>query len=102
MGKKFLDINPLIPVVDDRYQPIVVALDVEHCVRIGEVRSRQHSAYSMDVSELRLLKDFSPARQRICGIGMVRGKAIQRFLLDDVHLGVNIAIRYIGVKLILW
>jgi hypothetical protein len=33
---------------------------------------------------------------------MVRGKAIQRFLLDDVHLGVNIAIRYIGVKLILW
>jgi len=30
----------------------------------------------MDVCEIRLLEDLSPARKRLCGIGMARGKAI--------------------------
>jgi len=52
----------------------------------------------MDVREIRLLEGFSPARKRVCGIGVVGGKAIQCFLLDDVHLGWNIATCYIDVN----
>lgn len=98
MGKKLFDIDPLMPVVDDRYQPIVVALDVEHRARIGKVRSRQHCAHGMDVCEISLLEDLPPVRQRFGGIGVARGKTIQRFLLDDVHLGWNIATCYIYVN----
>ena len=96
--EEFLDINPLIPVVDDRYQPIVIALDIENRIRVGKVRSRQHGAYGMDVLKFRLLEDFSPARECLCGIGMAGGIAIQRFLLDDVHLEANIAKCYMCVK----
>ena len=98
MGEKILDINPLKPVVDDRYQPIVVALDIEYRVRVGKIRGRQYSAHGMDVCETRLLEYLPPTRKRLCSISMADGIAIQRFLLDDVHWGGNIAGCYIYVK----
>lgn len=53
----------------------------------------------MDVCEIRFLEYLPPTRERFGGIGVASGKTIQRFLLDDVHLGVNIATCYIYVNL---
>lgn len=74
-----------MPEVDDRYQPIVVAFDVENRVWIDEVGSRQHVTNAMDVCEFRLIEYLPPADQRVLGIGMAGSKAIERFLLDDIH-----------------
>lgn len=51
----------------------------------------------MDAGEIRLLKNLPPARQLFCSIGVARGKTIQRYLLDNVYLGLNIAIRNIRI-----
>ena len=76
MCEEFPDIDPLVPVVDDRYQSITVALDVENCIWVGKIRSRQHGAYGIDVRKSGLLENLPPAGERLRSIGMVGREAI--------------------------
>lgn len=87
MGEEFLYVYPLVTVVDNRYQPVAVALDVEDRVRVGKVRSRQHGSYGVDVRKAGLLENLPPTRQLLRRIGVADCTAIQRFLLNDVHCG---------------
>src|ERR671933_594978 len=72
MGEKSLDVDPLIPVVDDGQQPVMIAFDIKDGIGINKIGGRPDRPHGHEITKILALHEFPPTAQGLSGIGILR------------------------------